>query len=447
MPRRITYSLKIIIILITFLFLLGCDLIDFTNGGLNKKQKPYNGEYTDLEPNKNKIKYDIYSDTNKQINIDGVNFDFTSITCNDADPNYSLYVNIVLTNWQSFEVECKVSDVYLLRETTGSFFKVNYHSNFTLEGPDYSFYSFTATIPSSIENDNYKLFFKFNDIDVNCYLYEKPDSLRDNRTVKYYISNNLVKTEIVKDGRMVENGALYETSDNLSYCDTWYIDSKTGSSFDSTKPVTSDLNLYGTLNTFFYFATSGSDTYSYILSINRIPSNKVLIIPEYYSNKRVAISSLALREIKAEKLYIPKTLASIGTGNFKSISGLKIYYEGSKEEWESLKIGASTPPIKTKDGWLMTYHGVSAKDFNYRVGVALLDLSDPTHILYRTKDFIFEPEEKFETDGYYNGCVFPTGIVERNGKLFIYYGAGDKCIGVATCQLDELLSYLKEEQK
>ena len=39
-----------------------------------------------------------------------------------------------------------------------------------------------------------------------------------------------------------------------------------------------------------------------------------------------------------------------------------------KEEWEALKIGAGTPPIRTKKGWLIIYHGVSA-DKVYRAGV------------------------------------------------------------------------------
>ena len=55
-----------------------------------------------------------------------------------------------------------------------------------------------------------------------------------------------------------------------------------------------------------------------------------------------------------------------------------------------------------------------------------------------------EPEVDYETNGYYNGCVFPTGIVEKDGLLYIYYGAGDKVICLATTKLDDLLKHLKE---
>ena len=113
------------------------------------------------------------------------------------------------------------------------------------------------------------------------------------------------------------------------------------------------------------------------------------------------------------------------------------------EWWEDKKLGASCPPIKTKDGWLFFYHGVSTKDNAYRVGAMLLDLNDPSIILKRTKDFLMEPEFDYETQGFYNGCVFPTGNVVKDGVLYVYYGAADKFICVATCDLDELLNELK----
>ena len=122
----------------------------------------------------------------------------------------------------------------------------------------------------------------------------------------------------------------------------------------------------------------------------------------------------------------------------------KLLMQG-ETDWEDKKIGAGTPPIKTKDGWLVLYHGVSTKDDAYRVGAILLDLNDPFKILARTKDFLMEPAEPYETNGYYNGCVFPTAVVDKDGKLFIYYGAGDKVVCLATCDKEALLKYLKEE--
>lgn len=113
--------------------------------------------------------------------------------------------------------------------------------------------------------------------------------------------------------------------------------------------------------------------------------------------------------------------------------------------WENARIGAACPPIKTEKGWFMLYHGVAESDEQYRVGAVLLDLEDPLKIVSRTKDYLMEPEFDYETKGFYNGCVFPTGNVVRDGVLYVYYGCADKFIALATANFDELVDYLYRE--
>lgn len=109
-----------------------------------------------------------------------------------------------------------------------------------------------------------------------------------------------------------------------------------------------------------------------------------------------------------------------------------------KFEWESRKIGGSTPPVKTDKGWLVLYHGVG-KDNTYRTGAMMLDLKDPSRVIARKPDFILEPEHEYEKKGIMSNVVFPTGNVVIGKDLFVYYGAGDKCIGVASAPLAELV--------
>ncbi|MBI4979849.1 MAG: glycosidase [Spirochaetes bacterium] len=109
--------------------------------------------------------------------------------------------------------------------------------------------------------------------------------------------------------------------------------------------------------------------------------------------------------------------------------------------WEK-KIGGSTPPIKTKDGWLLLYHAVG-DDKKYRIGAMLLDLADPSRIIARTKDWIYQPEADYETKGIYNGVVFPCGNVVIDGTLFVYYGGADIYGCVATADLDDLVAFVK----
>jgi predicted GH43/DUF377 family glycosyl hydrolase len=118
---------------------------------------------------------------------------------------------------------------------------------------------------------------------------------------------------------------------------------------------------------------------------------------------------------------------------------LKLLAKG-KHAWEQ-KIGGSTPPIKTKEGWLVLYHAVGEDKF-YRIGAMLLDLKNPLKILHRSPSFLLEPEEEYEKVGFYNGVVFPCGNVVIDGTLFVYYGGADKYVGMASCNLNELLDYL-----
>lgn len=108
--------------------------------------------------------------------------------------------------------------------------------------------------------------------------------------------------------------------------------------------------------------------------------------------------------------------------------------------WER-KIGGSTPPLRTDRGWLTIYHAVGP-DLHYRLGAMLLDLDNPARVTHRSPDWIMQPEAPYETDGFYQGCIFPCGNVVIKGTLFVYYGAGDRHVGVATCQLDELVAHL-----
>jgi predicted GH43/DUF377 family glycosyl hydrolase len=106
--------------------------------------------------------------------------------------------------------------------------------------------------------------------------------------------------------------------------------------------------------------------------------------------------------------------------------------------WDSQKIGIAGPPIKTKKGWLLFYHGVSS-DSTYRVGAVLLDNMDPRIILGRTTDFIFEPQKKYEKEGQVPKVVFPCGAIVRRDVVYMYYGGGDSVVGVATAKLSKIL--------
>ncbi len=169
----------------------------------------------------------------------------------------------------------------------------------------------------------------------------------------------------------------------------------------------------------------------------------VVIFPEQINGKYYMLSRAMERCGKGYENENPAIWIS-SSDDLLSWNNYTLLMKG-QTNWENKKIGVGTAPIKTSEGWLILYHGVCKKDDAYRVGAILLDLNNPLQIIARTKDFLMEPEQEYETNGYYNGCVFPTAVVNKNGTLFIYYGAGDKVICLATINEKELLDYLKEE--
>ena len=108
-------------------------------------------------------------------------------------------------------------------------------------------------------------------------------------------------------------------------------------------------------------------------------------------------------------------------------------------KWDSLKIGIAAPPIKTPQGWLLIYHGLSRYDRKYRLGAMLLDLDNPARIISKLDYPILEPEESYENNGLRPGTVFSCGAVVIKGKLFVYYGAADQTVAVAFISLNKLL--------
>jgi predicted GH43/DUF377 family glycosyl hydrolase len=177
----------------------------------------------------------------------------------------------------------------------------------------------------------------------------------------------------------------------------------------------------------------------------------VLITPEGFDDKDTCIFS---EKTKGQYFILHRVGDEICGDYFKSLNfntqTIKkcIRIIGPRiNMWDSAKVGISAPPIKTKNGWLLLYHGVSKSHGTYRVGAVLLDINDPAIVLSRITDPIFEPKELYEKIGIVNNVVFPCGMALKDGLLYIYYGGADTVVGVATIELDILLKALTRNIK
>ncbi len=120
--------------------------------------------------------------------------------------------------------------------------------------------------------------------------------------------------------------------------------------------------------------------------------------------------------------------------------------------WERLKIGGGTPPILTRHGWLIIYHGVSEMEgpnknehhLCYSAGVMVLSKEHPREILYRSVDLVLTPTLPQDRHGTVPNIVFPTGIDRRDDlgspdRFDVYYGMADNRIGVARLDVPDIL--------
>ena len=120
-----------------------------------------------------------------------------------------------------------------------------------------------------------------------------------------------------------------------------------------------------------------------------------------------------------------------------------ILFEPNPNKWYSEKVGITGTPIRTTQGWLLIFHGLSKDDLKYRLGAMLLDIDDPLKIKNLLDYPILEPETNYEMSGFRPGTVFSCGYVILKDQLLVYYGAGDTTVAVARIKLEDLLTALK----
>lgn len=120
----------------------------------------------------------------------------------------------------------------------------------------------------------------------------------------------------------------------------------------------------------------------------------------------------------------------------------RVVLESHADDWTTGRVGGGAPPVRTDAGWLSIYHAADRND-RYCLGAFLTDLDDPSRIIAKSEEPIFEPEAPYETNGFYSNVVFTCGTVSVNEMLRIYYGAADEVIALAETSIDSILETLK----
>lgn len=118
--------------------------------------------------------------------------------------------------------------------------------------------------------------------------------------------------------------------------------------------------------------------------------------------------------------------------------------------WDCDRIGTSTSPIATEQGWLIIYYGVKRTSAGplFRLGAALLDIRNPARVIGRTSIPILSPRERYERIGDLPNLVFTCGmVIEDDQEIKVYYGASGSAIAMGTTKVDDLLAACLEGEK
>lgn len=125
--------------------------------------------------------------------------------------------------------------------------------------------------------------------------------------------------------------------------------------------------------------------------------------------------------------------------------------------WRSSRVGAGSPPIRTRIGWLMAFHGATTIEEGnvYSMGWCVLDLDRPENVRYVSDAPALAPEASYEIElgdipqvdhaNFITGVrvVFPQGLIEIGDNLIVYYGAGDVAVAAACVGKRELVDSIE----
>ena len=104
--------------------------------------------------------------------------------------------------------------------------------------------------------------------------------------------------------------------------------------------------------------------------------------------------------------------------------------------WESFKIGNCGSPVETPKGWLVLTHGVGPMR-RYSIGLAMLDLNDPTKVLARIPEPLLEPNE-LEREGYVPNVCYTCGFFIHEDVVVVPYAMSDSESSFATVSLKNI---------
>ncbi len=112
-------------------------------------------------------------------------------------------------------------------------------------------------------------------------------------------------------------------------------------------------------------------------------------------------------------------------------------------EWDSVQLGNSGSPVKTKYGWLLLTHAVGPIR-KYVMSASLLDLHNP-EIVLNSLDKPFFSANGHEREGYVPNVVYTCGFLKHYNFFIIPYALSDTAFSFAIVDIDNVLNELLKQ--
>ena len=109
--------------------------------------------------------------------------------------------------------------------------------------------------------------------------------------------------------------------------------------------------------------------------------------------------------------------------------------------WEFVQIGNCGSPIELDEGWLLLTHGVGPVR-RYSIGAVLLDKSDPSKVLARSREPLVRPDAS-EREGYVPNVVYTCGAIRHHDLIVLPYAVSDTFSNFATIKIAQLMQILQ----
>ena len=291
----------------------------------------------------------IHTYLDKQFsNYDDIELSFSDIGI-DSYISSQCYINfsLELTNKGTKTIEFNYDDAHINNDSNNNEIIVgNKSGKITLEHDVQKQLYFTATLPSSYDDEKYTFSLTSGLKEILFHMYEMPDDMRQQFEVKYVVNGEVVKTNTVHEGKEL---GQYEwmSSDTIYGCRQWRLDVSSELYILPNYRVYESLTLYGNKTPCLYYDVISDSDYSFVKGVVFVPNSGELFIPKMFEGKQVQkILSGALNRttMGIKTVYIPETINFIDSDNFSYCGDLEtIYFEGSEEEWQSIN-KAAVPP-------------------------------------------------------------------------------------------------------